>query len=90
MKKDGTLIKRKKMNDTKTDCKAVLRVKLQSSGYYRVERHVTEHNHNLTRPEWQYLHRVERHISAEKGEVIKTLDAARVRPADAYRYCDVY
>ena len=73
---------------TRSDCKARVRLKLdRESDLYYVKQHITLHTHELTRIEWQHLHRSERHNSIlDKIETIKAFEDASIKPTTAYRY----
>ncbi|XP_021774614.1 protein FAR1-RELATED SEQUENCE 5-like [Chenopodium quinoa] len=58
---------------TRTDCRACIRVKMNEDGLFEVVQHVLVHNHDLTRKQWHYLHRSEREMTEEKGQVIENL-----------------
>ncbi|XP_056686011.1 protein FAR1-RELATED SEQUENCE 5-like [Spinacia oleracea] len=66
---------------TRTGCRACLRVKMNSEGRYEVVNHVIIHNHDLTRSQWNYLHRSERQITEEKGEEIETMQKSVQSPS---------
>ena len=86
---EGGRNQRKKRVDCiiKTGCKAKLVISCDTvNNYYKVTRHVEGHNHALTRPEWSYLHRVERTITAEKAETIELMERAGLRPTVACKY----
>ena len=65
--------KPRQVSITRTQCRACLRVKMNSEGRYEVVNHVIMHNHDLTRSQWHYLHRSERQITEEKREAIETM-----------------
>ena len=69
-------------------CKARIRIKLDNeSGLYYIKQHIILHTHELTRAEWQHLHRSERQVSVvEKIDTIKSFEEASIRPTTAYRY----
>jgi FAR1 DNA-binding domain-containing protein len=73
---------------TRYDCKARIQIKLDhGSGLYYIKQHIILHTHELTRVEWQHLHRSERQVSvAEKIDTIKSFEEASIRPTAAYRY----
>ena len=57
------------------------------SGLYYIKQHIILHTHELTRAEWQHLHRSERQVSVvEKIDTIKSFEEASIRPTTAYRY----
>ena len=70
------------------ECKARIRIKWDTdSGLYYIKQHIFLHTHELTRAEWQHLHRSERHVSiAEKIDTIHSFEEASIRPTTAYRY----
>lgn len=70
---------------TRTGCKAFIRAKKNSDGVFEIEEHMMKHNHELTRPEWQHLHRSERKITKEKAQVIDMMAKSGLKPAESYR-----
>ena len=80
--------KTKLIPTTRSDCKAKVRLKLdRESGLYYVKQHITLHMHELTRIEWQHLHRSERHNSIlDKIETIKAFEDANIKPTTTYQY----
>lgn len=76
----------KRVHFTRTGCKALIRVKLQHDGCYEIIKHVNEHNHELTRPEWSHLHRSERQITDEKANAIEDMISSGLKPTDSFRY----
>ncbi|XP_021753749.1 protein FAR1-RELATED SEQUENCE 1-like [Chenopodium quinoa] len=70
---------------TRTDCRACIRVKMNEDGLFEVVQHVLVHNHELTRKQWHYLHRSEREMTEEKGQVIENLQKSGLSAMDSYR-----
>ncbi|XP_074266754.1 protein FAR1-RELATED SEQUENCE 5-like [Silene latifolia] len=75
----------KKVNITRSICKASIRTQLNEKGLWEILNHNLDHNHSLTPPKWQHNHRSERKITAEEGEVIEMMTEALVRPSVQYR-----
>lgn len=71
---------------TRTNCKAILKAKLNDEGVYEVFEHNMDHNHILSRKEWSYMHRSERSISSEKAVVIEDLVSSGLKATDSFRY----
>ena len=73
---------------TRYGCKARIQVKWDiDSGLYYIKQHIFLDTHELTRVEWQHLHRSERHVSiAEKIYTIHSFEEASIRPTTTYRY----
>ncbi|XP_021770696.1 protein FAR1-RELATED SEQUENCE 5-like [Chenopodium quinoa] len=70
---------------TRTDCRACIRVKMNEDGLFEVVQHILVHNHELTRKQWHYLHRSEREMTEEKGQVIENLQTSGLSAMDSYR-----
>ena len=67
---------------TRTDCKARVKIKLDiASGLYYIKQHIIFHTHELTRVEWQHLHRFEWMI-----DTFKSFEEANIRPTITYRF----
>lgn len=81
---------KKESLDTRTNCQASIRIKLNKDNVFEVMHHNTEHNHEFTRKQWHYMHRSERRISAEKGRVIQSIERSGIKPAAGFKYlaCD--
>ncbi|KAL8466369.1 hypothetical protein ACS0TY_035463 [Phlomoides rotata] len=58
---------------TRTNCKAMMRIKRNNDGVYEVVKHIEKHNDPLTRTEWSHLHRSERSITDEKAIAIEEM-----------------
>lgn len=82
----GTSVKKRRIGITRTDCKARMLVKKTKEGNYAVVQHETEHNHELTRTEWNHMHRSERQITTDKSRVIEDMVSSGMRTIDSYRY----
>ncbi|KAL8464438.1 hypothetical protein ACS0TY_034095 [Phlomoides rotata] len=50
---------KRKIGIAKTNCKAQMRARLTEDGKYEVPKYILQHNHTLTRKEWNHLHRSE-------------------------------
>ncbi|KAK9757450.1 hypothetical protein RND81_01G163700 [Saponaria officinalis] len=74
---------------TRCHCKASVKLRVNSKGLREVRRHITEHNHPLTPPQWQHHHRSERKITEAEGEVIKAMIEAQVAPSVQFRVAAV-
>ncbi|XP_021747894.1 protein FAR1-RELATED SEQUENCE 5-like [Chenopodium quinoa] len=73
---------------TRSNCKACIRAKVNKEGKFEVVAHVIQHNHELTRSQWHYLHRSERKMTEEKDEAIKTMKSSGLTTMDTYNYMD--
>ncbi|XP_021747548.1 protein FAR1-RELATED SEQUENCE 5-like [Chenopodium quinoa] len=69
---------------TRSNCKACIRAKVNKEGKFEVVAHVIQHNHELTRSQWHYLHRSERKMTEEKAEAIKTMKSSGLTTMDTY------
>ncbi|KAL2902454.1 Protein FAR1-RELATED SEQUENCE 5 [Bienertia sinuspersici] len=78
--------KPRKVSITRTDCKACIRVKYNEEGLFEVIHHVIAHNHDLTRTQWNYLHRSQREITKEKGQAIESMQKSGLSAMDSYSY----
>ncbi|XP_056698096.1 protein FAR1-RELATED SEQUENCE 5-like [Spinacia oleracea] len=78
--------KPRQVSITRTQCRACLRVKMNSEGRYEVVNHVIMHNHDLTRSQWHYLHRSERQITEEKREAIETMQKSGLSSTASFNY----
>ncbi|XP_056688482.1 protein FAR1-RELATED SEQUENCE 5-like [Spinacia oleracea] len=78
--------KPRQVSITRTQCRACLRVKMNSEGRYEVVNHVIMHNHDLTRSQWHYLHRFERQITEEKREAIETMQKSGLSSMASFNY----
>ncbi|XP_056691925.1 protein FAR1-RELATED SEQUENCE 5-like [Spinacia oleracea] len=78
--------KPRQVSITRTQCRACLRVKMNSGGRYEVVNHVIIHNHDLTRSQWHYLHRSERQITEEKREAIETMQKSGLSSTASFNY----
>ncbi|XP_021773296.1 protein FAR1-RELATED SEQUENCE 5-like [Chenopodium quinoa] len=58
---------------------------MNEDGLFEVVQHVLVHNHELTRKQWHYLHRYEREMTEEKGQVIENLQKSGLSAMDSYR-----
>ncbi|XP_021714612.1 protein FAR1-RELATED SEQUENCE 5-like [Chenopodium quinoa] len=76
--------KKRQVPITRTGCKAFIRAKKNKEGMFEVEEHVMQHNHELTRREWQHLQRSERKITEDKAKVIDIMAESGLRPAESY------
>ncbi|XP_074314154.1 protein FAR1-RELATED SEQUENCE 5-like [Silene latifolia] len=70
---------------TRCQCKAGLRTQVNEDGQWEVMQHFTEHNHELTPPQWQQHHRSERRITDAEAEAIRALTEAFVAPSVQYK-----
>uniref|UniRef100_A0A803LRS2 Protein FAR1-RELATED SEQUENCE n=1 Tax=Chenopodium quinoa TaxID=63459 RepID=A0A803LRS2_CHEQI len=84
--KDLKQRKPRQVSITRTNCKASLREKMNDDGKFKVVSHVLQHNHELTRKQWHYLHRSEREVTIEKAEAIKTMKSAGLSTMGTYNY----
>ncbi|XP_021774234.1 protein FAR1-RELATED SEQUENCE 5-like [Chenopodium quinoa] len=84
--KDLKQRKPRQVSITRTNCKASLRAKMNDDEKFKVVSHVLQHNHELTRKQWHYLHRSEREVTIEKAEAIKTMKSAGLSTMDTYNY----
>ncbi|KAL8464742.1 hypothetical protein ACS0TY_034304 [Phlomoides rotata] len=64
----GTSRKEKRVGITRTNCKALLSVKMNKERIYEVIKHEMKHNHQLT---WSHHHRSKRKTTDEKGKAIE-------------------
>ncbi|XP_021765844.1 protein FAR-RED IMPAIRED RESPONSE 1-like [Chenopodium quinoa] len=71
---------------TRSDCKACIRAKVNKEGHFEVMAHVFQHNHDLTRSQWHYLHRSERKMTKEKAKAIKTMKSSDLTTMETYNY----
>ena len=72
---------------TRSDCNAGMCLKYcRQTKLFTVEWHHMNHTHPYTRPEWQYLHRVERKIDEHKASAINVMEVSGMRPTVAYKY----
>uniref|UniRef100_A0A803N8K7 Protein FAR1-RELATED SEQUENCE n=2 Tax=Chenopodium quinoa TaxID=63459 RepID=A0A803N8K7_CHEQI len=71
---------------TRSNCKACIRARVNKEGKFEVVAHVIQHNHELTRSQWHYLHRSERKMTEEKAEAIKTMKSSGLTTMDTYNY----
>ncbi|XP_021723359.1 protein FAR1-RELATED SEQUENCE 5-like [Chenopodium quinoa] len=71
---------------TRSNCKACIRAKVNKEGKIEVVAHVIQHNHELTRSQWHYLHPSERKMTEEKAEAIKTMKSSGLTTMDTYKY----
>ncbi|XP_021759153.1 protein FAR1-RELATED SEQUENCE 5-like [Chenopodium quinoa] len=71
---------------TRSNCKACIRAKVNTEGQFEVVAHVIQHNHELTKPQWHYLHRSERKMTEEKAEAIKIIKSSGLTTMDTYNY----
>lgn len=71
---------------TRSNCKACIRAKVNKEGQFEVVAHVIQHNHELTRSQWHYLHRSERKMTEEKVEAIKTMKSSGLTTMDTFNY----
>ncbi|KAL8475156.1 hypothetical protein ACS0TY_030802 [Phlomoides rotata] len=71
---------------TRTNCKAMMRIKRNNDGVYEVVKHIEKHNHLLTRIEWSHLHRSERSITDEKAKAIEEMLSSGLRATKSFRY----
>lgn len=78
--------KEKKVGITRTNCKAMLSVKMNKEGIYEVIKHEMKHNHQLTRPEWNHHHSSERKITDEKGKVMERMISSGMKAPDYMAY----
>ncbi|XP_056685504.1 protein FAR1-RELATED SEQUENCE 5-like [Spinacia oleracea] len=78
--------KPRQVSITRTQCRACLRVKMNSEGRYEVVNHVIMHNHDLTRSQWHYLHRSERQMTEEKREAIETMQKSGLSCTASFNY----
>uniref|UniRef100_A0A803LZ36 FAR1 domain-containing protein n=1 Tax=Chenopodium quinoa TaxID=63459 RepID=A0A803LZ36_CHEQI len=70
----------------RSNCKACIRAKVNKEGQFEVVAHVLQHNHELTRSQWHYLHHSERKMTEEKAEAIKTMKSSGLTTMDTYNY----
>ncbi|XP_020110765.1 protein FAR1-RELATED SEQUENCE 5-like isoform X2 [Ananas comosus] len=59
--------------DTRTDCKAMIRFQVDDQGQWKVIRLVSDHNHELAKPEERHLLRSARSLTPAKGGVTDPL-----------------
>ncbi|XP_021764581.1 protein FAR1-RELATED SEQUENCE 5-like [Chenopodium quinoa] len=78
--------KPRQVSITRSNCKACIRAKVNKEGQFEVVAHVIEHNHELTKPQWHYLHRSERKMTEEKVVTIKTMKSSGLTTMDTYNY----
>ncbi|KAL8484055.1 hypothetical protein ACS0TY_026665 [Phlomoides rotata] len=71
---------------TRTNCKAMMRIKRNNDGVYEVVKHIEKNNHPLTKIEWSHLHRSERSITDEKAKAIEEMLSSGLRPTQSFRY----
>ncbi len=43
------------------------------------------HSHEMSRPEWNHLHRVSRVITPEKGRLIENMENSLLKPTEGFR-----
>lgn len=84
----GKTRKKKLVGITRTNCPALLHVKRNKEGIYEVHKHVMQHNHNLTRPEWGHHHRSERKIPEETAKIIEQMISCGIKAAQSYHYLE--
>jgi hypothetical protein len=65
--------------DTRTNCKAMVRYRVDSEGHWRVIQIVPEHNHELVRPEEVHLLRSVRTLSIPKPGVLNAMVNAEIQ-----------
>ncbi|XP_006663840.1 protein FAR1-RELATED SEQUENCE 5-like [Oryza brachyantha] len=65
--------------DTRTNCKAMVRFRVDSEGHWRVIQIVPEHNHELVRPEEVHLLRSVRTLSIPKPGVLNAMVNAEIQ-----------
>ncbi|XP_021724249.1 protein FAR1-RELATED SEQUENCE 5-like [Chenopodium quinoa] len=78
--------KPRQVSITRSNCKACIREKVNKEGQFEVVAHVIQHNHELTKPQWNYLHRSERKMTEEKVVTIKTMKSSGLTTMDTYNY----
>ncbi|XP_021737355.1 protein FAR1-RELATED SEQUENCE 5-like [Chenopodium quinoa] len=78
--------KPRQVSITRSNCKACIRAKVNKEGQFEVVAHVIQHNHELTKPQWHYLHRSERKMTEEKVVTIKTMKSSGLTTMDTYNY----
>uniref|UniRef100_A0A803N3W3 FAR1 domain-containing protein n=1 Tax=Chenopodium quinoa TaxID=63459 RepID=A0A803N3W3_CHEQI len=78
--------KPRQVSITRSNCKACIRAKVNKEGQFEVVAHVIQHNHELTKPQWHYLHRSERKMTEEKVVTIKTMKSSSLTTMDTYNY----
>ncbi|KAL8511299.1 hypothetical protein ACS0TY_017922 [Phlomoides rotata] len=71
---------------TRTNCKAMMRIKRNNDGVYEAVKHIEKHNHPLTRIEWSHLHRSERSITDEKAKAIEEMLSSGLIATQSFRY----
>uniref|UniRef100_A0A803KXH2 SWIM-type domain-containing protein n=2 Tax=Chenopodium quinoa TaxID=63459 RepID=A0A803KXH2_CHEQI len=84
--KDLKQRKPRQVSITRTNCKESLRAKMNDDGKFNVVSHVLQHNHELTRKQWHYLHRSKSEVKIEKAVAIKTMKSAGLSTMDTYNY----
>uniref|UniRef100_A0A803MUZ0 Protein FAR1-RELATED SEQUENCE n=1 Tax=Chenopodium quinoa TaxID=63459 RepID=A0A803MUZ0_CHEQI len=78
--------KPRQVSITRSNCKACIRAKVNKEGQFEVVAHVIQHNHELTKPQWHYLHRSKRKMTEEKVVTIKTMKSSGLTTMDTYNY----
>uniref|UniRef100_A0A803MJN5 SWIM-type domain-containing protein n=1 Tax=Chenopodium quinoa TaxID=63459 RepID=A0A803MJN5_CHEQI len=78
--------KPRQVSITRSNCKACIRAKVNKEGQFEVVAHVIQHNHELKKPQWHYLHRSERKMTEEKVVTIKTMKSSGLTTMDTYNY----
>ncbi|KAL8551640.1 hypothetical protein ACS0TY_000643 [Phlomoides rotata] len=63
-----------------------MRARLTEDMKYEVAKHIVQHNHTLTRKEWNHLHRSKRAIREGKSATIMELTLSGIRPTNSYNY----
>ena len=76
--------KGKQVPITRTGWEAYIRAKLNNDGWFEVDKHVINHNHEMTRKTLQHLHQSERKITSEKANAIDHMIESGLRPTQAY------
>ncbi|XP_020689581.1 protein FAR1-RELATED SEQUENCE 5-like [Dendrobium catenatum] len=81
----GTKLKYRR-SSTRTGCPAMIRFSVSKDGLWSVYKSVESHNHELARPDDQYLLRSARSISVDNAAVLKSMTEAGIRTVDAFMY----
>ncbi|XP_020671925.1 protein FAR1-RELATED SEQUENCE 5-like [Dendrobium catenatum] len=81
----GTKIKYRR-SCTKTGCLAMVRFYVSQDGIWGVNKAIETYNHELARPDDQYLLRSSRSISDDNAAILKSMSEAGIRIVDAFIY----
>ncbi|KAI0492327.1 hypothetical protein KFK09_026598 [Dendrobium nobile] len=64
----------------------MVRFSVSEEGIWTVKNSVETHNHELAKPDDQYLLRSSRHITEENASILKSMANARIRTINAFSY----